>query len=89
MSEVAAWTRFLVGKDVPILAALDAPEELAEDTNDRIFVYKLLGQYFVIALAKQVPRYLLQWPSSTPPHLARFTTPSSIAISTRRLQGRF
>jgi hypothetical protein len=54
LSEVAAWARFPVGKDVPILAALDAPGKLAENTNDRMFVSKLLGQYFVTALAKQV-----------------------------------
>lgn len=55
LSEVAAWARFPVGKDVPILAALDAPGELAENTNDRMFVSKLLGHYFVKSLAKQVP----------------------------------
>ncbi|KAL1858184.1 hypothetical protein Daus18300_010066 [Diaporthe australafricana] len=55
LSEVAAWARFPVGKDVPILAALDAPGALAENTNDRMFVSKLLAQYFVNALAKQVP----------------------------------
>ncbi|KAI3332045.1 NAD(P)-binding protein [Xylariaceae sp. AK1471] len=55
LSEVAAWARFPVGKEVPILAALDAPGKLANNTNDRMFVSKLLGQYFLAALAKQVP----------------------------------
>lgn len=55
LSEVAAWARFPVGKEVPILSALDAPGKLAEDTNDRMFVSKLLGDYFVHELAKQVP----------------------------------
>lgn len=54
LSEVAAWARFPVGKDVPLLAALDAPGELADNTNDRMFVSKLLGHYFVHTLAKQV-----------------------------------
>lgn len=54
LSEVAAWARFPVGKDVPILAALEAPGQLAENTNDRKFVSKRLGHYFVNALAKQV-----------------------------------
>ncbi|KAI1131076.1 hypothetical protein F5Y10DRAFT_89387 [Nemania abortiva] len=55
LSEVGAWARFPVGKDVPILAALDAPTKLANNTNDRMFVSKLLGQYFVSSLAKKVP----------------------------------
>lgn len=54
LSEVGAWARFPVGKEVPILTALDAPGKLAENTNDRMFVSKLLGHYFVSALAKQV-----------------------------------
>lgn len=54
LSEVAAWARFPVGQDVPILAALDAPGKLADNTNDRMFVSKLLGHYFVSALAKKV-----------------------------------
>lgn len=55
LSEVACWARFPVGKDVPILAALDAPGKLADNTNDRMFVSKLLGHFFVRALAKKVP----------------------------------
>ncbi|ETS82996.1 hypothetical protein PFICI_04872 [Pestalotiopsis fici W106-1] len=55
LSEVASWARFPVGKDVPILAALDAPGKLADDTNDRMFVSKLLGHYFVHTLAQKVP----------------------------------
>lgn len=55
LSEAAYWAQFPVGKDVPILAALDAPGKLADDTNDRMWVSKLLGHYFVHALAKKVP----------------------------------
>lgn len=55
LSEVANWARFPVGKDVPILAALDAPGKLADNTNDRMFVSKLLGHFFVRALANKVP----------------------------------
>lgn len=55
LSEVAYWARFPVGKDVPILAALDAPSKLADNTNDRMWVSKLLGHYFVHALARKVP----------------------------------
>lgn len=55
LSEVAAWANFPVGKEVPILAALDAPGKLAENTNDRMFVSKLMGDYFVHELAKKVP----------------------------------
>ncbi|POS73825.1 hypothetical protein DHEL01_v207778 [Diaporthe helianthi] len=55
LSEVACWARFPIGKDVPILPALDAPGKLADNTNDRMFVSKLLGHFFVRALAKVVP----------------------------------
>lgn len=55
LSEAAAWARFPVGKDVPILAALDAPGKAADDTADRMFVSKLLGQYFISKLASLVP----------------------------------
>lgn len=55
LSEVANWARFPVGKDLPILAALDAPGKLADNTNDRMFVSKLLGHFFVRALAHKVP----------------------------------
>lgn len=55
LSEVACWARFPVGQDVPILAALDAPGKLADNTNDRMFVSKLLGHYFVHTLGSQIP----------------------------------
>ncbi|KAK6205732.1 hypothetical protein LQW54_008312 [Pestalotiopsis sp. IQ-011] len=53
LSEVACWARFPVGKDVPILAALDAPGTLSDDTADRMFMFKLLDHYFVHALTKK------------------------------------
>lgn len=55
LSEVAAWAQFPVGKEVPILTALDAPGKLADDANDRMLVSKLLSDYFVHELAKKVP----------------------------------
>lgn len=55
LSEVANWARFPVGKELPILAALDALGGLAENTSDRMFVSKLLGHFFVRALANKVP----------------------------------
>ncbi|KAG8156954.1 hypothetical protein KVR01_013176 [Diaporthe batatas] len=55
LSEVACWARFPLAEDVPILPALDAPGQLADNTNDRMFVSKLLGHFFVRALAKAVP----------------------------------
>lgn len=55
LSEVANWARYPVGKELPILAALDAPGGLADNTNDRMFVSKLLGHFFVRALATKVP----------------------------------
>jgi hypothetical protein len=55
LSEVANWARFPVGEDLPILAALEGPGNLAGNTNDRMFVSKLLGHFFVRALAHKVP----------------------------------
>ncbi len=55
LSEVGAWARFPVGKEVPILVALDAPGKAADNTVDRMFVSKLLGQYFISKLSSLVP----------------------------------
>ncbi|KAI1502047.1 hypothetical protein F5X99DRAFT_427696 [Biscogniauxia marginata] len=55
LSEVAAWASFPVGENVPILATLSTSGKLADNTTDRLFVSKLLGQYFLAALAKRVP----------------------------------
>ncbi|KAI0105082.1 hypothetical protein GGR51DRAFT_202923 [Nemania sp. FL0031] len=66
LSEVGAWARFPVGKEVPIIPALDAPSKLANNTNDRMFVSKLLGQYFVSALAKKVPASVAVIDSASP-----------------------
>ncbi|KAI1820126.1 NAD(P)-binding protein [Xylaria intraflava] len=55
LSEVGAWAQFPVGEVVPILPALDAPGKAADNTRDRMFVSKLLGQYFTSAVASRVP----------------------------------
>lgn len=56
LSEVAAWAKFpLHGHQVSILAAFDAPGKAADDVTDRMFVSKLLGQYFLSELATRVP----------------------------------
>ncbi|KAK8139985.1 hypothetical protein PG984_000051 [Apiospora sp. TS-2023a] len=56
-SEGAAFTRrFPVGNvQAPILPALDAPGSAAKNTGDRMFVSKLLGQFFLRRLATVVP----------------------------------
>ena len=66
LSEVAAWASFPVGKDVPILAALDAPGKAAENTADRMFTSKLLGQYFISKLASRVPATVAVINSASP-----------------------
>ncbi len=53
-SEGAAWTKFKLGQETPILTALDKDEK-GVDTVDRMFVSKLLGQMFLNELAKRVP----------------------------------
>ncbi|KAI1328426.1 NAD(P)-binding protein [Xylariaceae sp. FL0255] len=55
LSEVGAWAQFPIGKEVPILPALDAPGKAADNTRDRMFVSKLLGQYFTSTIAARVP----------------------------------
>ncbi|KAK8054930.1 NAD(P)-binding protein [Apiospora rasikravindrae] len=56
-SETAAFTRFFpVGNpQQPILPAMDAPGKAARNTADRMFVSKLLGQFFLAKLASVVP----------------------------------
>ncbi|KAK7941494.1 Short-chain dehydrogenase TIC 32- chloroplastic [Apiospora aurea] len=56
-SETAAFTRFFpVGNpQQPIFPAMDAPGKAARNTADRMFVSKLLGQFFVAKLASVVP----------------------------------
>ncbi|KAK3293089.1 uncharacterized protein B0H64DRAFT_476684 [Chaetomium fimeti] len=53
-SEVAAWAKFNLGAEAPILAALDKKAD-GVDTVDRMFVSKLLGQLFMHRLSKLVP----------------------------------
>ncbi|KAK3896749.1 short-chain dehydrogenase/reductase SDR [Staphylotrichum tortipilum] len=53
-SEGAAWAKFNLSQETPILAALDK-EEQGVDTVDRMFVSKLLGQLFLNELAKRLP----------------------------------
>jgi len=52
-SEVAAWTNFKEKNGTPLLAELDKPGKL--DMVDRMFVSKLLGQFFLNELGKRVP----------------------------------
>lgn len=79
LSEVAAWAQFPVGKEVPILTALDAPGKLADDTNDRMFVSKLLGDYFVHKLAKKVPPSVAIINAASPVIVSfPFSSPSSV-----------
>ncbi|KAK4154502.1 hypothetical protein C8A00DRAFT_14364 [Chaetomidium leptoderma] len=53
LSEGAAWAKFNLGAETPILAALDKKED-GVDTVDRMFVSKLLGQLFMHRLSKLV-----------------------------------
>ena len=53
LSEVGAWAKFKVGKETPILPALDKPGKV--DMVDRMFVSKLLGQYLLNELGQRVP----------------------------------
>ncbi|KAI1396783.1 hypothetical protein F4819DRAFT_491163 [Hypoxylon fuscum] len=57
---------FLVDNPLPILAALDAPGEAANNTTDRMFVYKLLGQYFISKLASLLPTSVAVINSASP-----------------------
>ncbi|TVY16168.1 Short chain dehydrogenase sol3 [Lachnellula arida] len=52
-SEVSTWTSFKEKKSIPLLAELDKPNNV--DMLDRMFVSKLLGQFFLHELAKRVP----------------------------------
>ncbi|KAK1561433.1 uncharacterized protein LY79DRAFT_220161 [Colletotrichum navitas] len=52
-SEVAAWTAFMERESFPLLAALDKKGKV--DMLDRMFVSKLLGQFFIHRLAAIVP----------------------------------
>ncbi|AEO70941.1 f3d6515c-665a-4909-ba2f-dfb0f1fbd9cb [Thermothielavioides terrestris] len=53
-SEFSAVARFKLGKETPILAALDKQKGRV-DTIDRMYVSKLLGQFFFRELARRVP----------------------------------
>jgi len=53
LSEVAAFTPFRERTKMPLLAGLDQQGDV--DATDRMFVSKLLGQFFVAKLAKIVP----------------------------------
>ncbi|KAI0098011.1 NAD(P)-binding protein [Nemania sp. FL0031] len=52
-SEVAAFTKFKERNNVPLLAGLDTPGKV--DPLDRMFVSKLLGQFFISKLCEVVP----------------------------------
>ncbi|KAF2972835.1 hypothetical protein GQX73_g791 [Xylaria multiplex] len=51
-SEVAAFTKFKERNNVPLIAGLDAPGKV--DPLDRMFVSKLLGQFFIAKLCELV-----------------------------------
>ncbi|KAK8014329.1 short-chain dehydrogenase [Apiospora arundinis] len=76
-SEASAFTRFFpVGNpQAPVLAALDAPGKAARNTGDRIFVSKLLGQFFLTKLAGVVPPSVAIINAASPGtiHDSRFT----------------
>ncbi|GKT43288.1 short chain dehydrogenase yanD [Colletotrichum spaethianum] len=63
-SEVAGWTAFAERKDFPLLAALD--KEGKVDMLDRMFVSKLLGQFFIHRLAAIVPPSIALINSTSP-----------------------
>ncbi|KAJ3577737.1 hypothetical protein NPX13_g2829 [Xylaria arbuscula] len=52
-SEVAAFTKFKEQNNVPLLSSFDAPGNV--DLLDRMFVAKLLGQFFLSKLCEVVP----------------------------------
>ncbi|GAP85196.1 putative short-chain dehydrogenase reductase family protein [Rosellinia necatrix] len=52
-SEVAAFTKFKEQNMVPLLAGLDAPGKV--DPLDRMFITKLLGQFFLSKLCELIP----------------------------------
>ncbi|TVY59575.1 Short chain dehydrogenase sol3 [Lachnellula suecica] len=63
-SEVAGWTSFTQKNNVPLLAAVDKPSKI--NMLDQIFVSKLLGRFFIVALAKIVPRSVALINSASP-----------------------
>ncbi|KAH8166629.1 hypothetical protein CIB48_g1610 [Xylaria polymorpha] len=52
-SEAAAFTKFKERNNIPLLAGLDAPGKV--DPLDRMFISKLLGQFFLSKLCEAVP----------------------------------
>lgn len=52
-SEVAGWTKFREREHIPLLPTFDQPGKV--DMLDRMMVSKLLGQFFLVELAKRVP----------------------------------
>ncbi|KAK2732571.1 short-chain dehydrogenase reductase family [Colletotrichum kahawae] len=53
-SEVSAWTRFTERNEVPLLPTFDKTDAKV-DMLDRMMISKLLGQFFLVELAKRVP----------------------------------
>ncbi|KAI0382172.1 NAD(P)-binding protein [Hypomontagnella monticulosa] len=62
-SDTAAWAR-LDNKESPLLASFDKPGNI--DMTNRTFVSKLLGQLFLVELAKRVPSSVVVVNAATP-----------------------
>lgn len=63
-SDVSAWTSFKEKKNVPLLPAFDKPAGV--NLTDRMMVSKLLGQFFLVELAKRVPSSVAVLNCATP-----------------------
>lgn len=63
-SDASAWTKFKERNENPLLPALDRPGKV--DMLDRTWLSKLLGQFFLVELAKHVPLSVAVINASTP-----------------------
>lgn len=63
-SETAGWTSFKQKDASPLLAALDKPGKI--DMVDHMFISKLLGQFFILELAKVVSPSVVLINSTSP-----------------------
>ncbi|KAI1208145.1 NAD(P)-binding protein [Annulohypoxylon truncatum] len=63
-SDASAWAKFKERNEVPLLPSFDRPGKM--DMVERTFVSKLLGQFFLVELAKRVPPTVAIINASTP-----------------------
>jgi len=63
-SEVAGWTSFKQKNEIPLLKALDKPGKV--NMLDHMMVSKLLGQFFIVELARIVSRSVVIINSTSP-----------------------